>query len=139
MIILQLKKNFFKEGDKSLSPSLALGRGCGAVLTRQQTWEEGGQDFQVENSFLLIAVQLLSCVPLFATPWTTECWASLSFTICWSLLKFMPNESVIPSNHLILCHPFLFSVFSSIRVFSNGSLHQVAKVSERQLLHQSFQ
>ena len=63
----------------------------------------------------------LSLVWLFATPWTAACQASLSFTISWSLLKLMSIESVMPSNHLILCHPFLFlpSIFRSIRVFSN--------------------
>ena len=61
-------------------------------------------------------------VRLFVTPWTAACQASLSFTISQSLLKFMFIESVMPSNHLILCHPFLLpSVFPSIRVFSNGS------------------
>jgi len=56
-----------------------------------------------------------------ATPWTIARQASLSFTISQSLLKFMSIESVIPSNHLILCHPLLLlpSIFSSIRVFSN--------------------
>ena len=54
------------------------------------------------------------------TPWTAECQPSLSFTISWSLLKLMSVESVMPSNHLVLCHPLLLpSVFPSIRVFSN--------------------
>ena len=52
-------------------------------------------------------VQLLSRVWLFATPWTAPLQASLSFTISQSLLKFMSIESVMPSNHLILCHPLL--------------------------------
>ena len=58
------------------------------------------------------------------TPWTAACWASLTVTISWSLLKLMSVESVIPSNHLILCHPFhlLPSIFPSIRVFSNDSV-----------------
>ena len=58
-----------------------------------------------------------------ATPWTAACQASLSFTIPQSLLKFMSIESVMSSNHLILCHPLLLlpSVFPSIRVFSNES------------------
>ena len=51
-------------------------------------------------------VQLLSCVQLFATPWTVACQASLSFTISWRLLRFMSNELIIPTNHLILCCPF---------------------------------
>ena len=69
------------------------------------------------------SVQLLSCVCLFVTPWTAACQASLSFTNSWSQLKLMSIESVMPSNHLILCCPLLLppSVFLSIRVFSNES------------------
>ena len=57
------------------------------------------------------------------TPWTAACQASLSFTISWSLLKLMSIESVMPSNHLILCCPLLLlpSIFPSIRVFSSES------------------
>ena len=59
-----------------------------------------------------------------ATPWTAACQASLSFTNSRSLLKLMAIESVIPSNHLILCHPLLLlpSIFPSIRVFSKESV-----------------
>ena len=66
---------------------------------------------------------MLSRVRLFATPRTVACQASLSFTISWSLLKPMSIESVMPSNHLILCHPLLLlpSVFLSILVFSKES------------------
>ena len=55
------------------------------------------------------------------TPWTAACQASLSITNSWSLLKLMSIELVMPSNHLILCHPLLLppSIFPSIRVFSN--------------------
>ena len=68
------------------------------------------------------SAQLLSRVWLFATPWT--CQASLSIINSWSLLKLMSIESVMPSNHLILCHPLLLlpSIFLSIRVFSNESV-----------------
>jgi len=68
-----------------------------------------------------VVVQSLSHVQLFATPWTAACQASLSFTISWSLLKLMFDELVIPTNHLILCHPLLLlpSIFPSIRVFSD--------------------
>jgi len=71
----------------------------------------------------IVIVQLLSRVQLFATPWTAACQASLSFTISWSLLKLTSIELVMPSNHLILCHPLLFlpSIFLSIRVFSKES------------------
>ena len=69
------------------------------------------------------SVQSLSCVRLFATPWTAACQASLSVTNSQSLLKLMSIESVMPSNHLTLCHPLLLlpSIFASIRVFSNDS------------------
>ena len=62
-----------------------------------------------------------------ATPWTTACQASLSITNSWSLFKLMSTESVMPSNHLILCHPLLLqpSIFPSIRVFSNESALQI--------------
>ena len=73
--------------------------------------------------FFVVAVQSLSHVWLFATPWTIAHEDSLYFTISWSLLKLMSSESVMPSNHLILCHPRLLlpSIFPSIRVFSNKS------------------
>ena len=66
----------------------------------------------------------LSHVQLFATSWTAAHQASLSITNSWSLLKLMSIESVMPSNHLILCHPLLFppSVFSSVRIFSSESV-----------------
>ena len=69
------------------------------------------------------SVQLLSHVQLFATPWTAAHQASLSITNSWSLLKLMSTELVMPSNHLILCHPLFLlpSNFPSIRVFSNES------------------
>ena len=69
-------------------------------------------------------IQVLSCIWLFATPWTTARQASLSFTISLRLLKLMSIELVMPSNHLIiLCRPLLLlpSVFPSIRIFSNKS------------------
>ena len=73
------------------------------------------------NSFS--SVQLLSHVWLFATPWTTACQVSVSITNSWSLPKLTSIESVMPSNHLILCCPLLLlpSIFPSIRVFSNES------------------
>ena len=72
------------------------------------------------DPLLLSSVQTLSCVLLFATPWTAACQASLSIANFQSLLKLMSIESVMPSNHLILCRPLLLlpSVFPSIRVFS---------------------
>ena len=68
-------------------------------------------------------VQSLHHVQLFVTPWTAACQASLPFTISQSLFKLMPIESMMPSNHLILCHTLLLlpSIMPSIRVFSNES------------------
>uniref|UniRef100_A0AC11DJX3 Uncharacterized protein n=1 Tax=Ovis aries TaxID=9940 RepID=A0AC11DJX3_SHEEP len=73
---------------------------------------------------LFSSVQSLSCVQLFATPWTVAGQASLSITNSQSLLKFMSIELVMPSNHLILCCPLLLlpSIFPSTRVFSNESV-----------------
>ena len=77
--------------------------------------------------FLFSSVQLLTCVQHFATPWTAACQASLSFTTSRSLVKLMSIALVMPSNHLIPCHPLLLppSIFPSIRVFSNDSVHCV--------------
>ena len=68
-----------------------------------------------------VVVQSPSCVQLFAISWTAACQASLSLTISQSLPKFRSIESVMPSSHLILCHPLLLlpSIFPSIRVFSS--------------------
>ena len=70
------------------------------------------------------SAQLHSCVQLFATPWTTARQASLSITNSRSLLKLMSTELVMPSNHLILCHPLFIlpSIISTIRVFSDESV-----------------
>ena len=70
------------------------------------------------------SVQLLSCVWLFATPWNAACQASLAITNSQSLLKLTSIDSVMPSNHLILCHPLLLlpSIFPSIRDFSKESI-----------------
>ena len=69
-------------------------------------------------------VYSLSLVWLFVNPWMATCKASLSFTISWSLLKFMSIYLVMPSNHLALCCPLLLlpSIFPKIRVFSNESV-----------------
>ena len=74
-----------------------------------------------------LAVQLLSHVQLFATPWTAARQASLSFTVSWSLFRLLSIELMMPSNHLILCLPLLLlpSLFPSLRVFSSmkSALH----------------
>ena len=79
---------------------------------------------QMDSSiFQFISLQSLSHVRLFVTPWTAAHQASLSITNSQSLPKLMSIESVMPSNHLILCHPLFLlpSIFPSIRVFSNES------------------
>ena len=83
--------------------------------------------FLPEVKEVVISVQLLSRVPLFVTPWTAAHQVSLSITNSWSLLKHMPIKTVIPSNYLILCCPLLLppSIFPSIRVFSNESVHRI--------------
>ena len=88
------------------------------------------------------SVQWLNHVQLFVTPWTTAHQAYLSITNSQSLPKLISTESVMPSNHLILCHPFLLppSNFQHQGLFKwISSSHQVAKVLEFQLQPQSFQ
>ena len=79
------------------------------------------------NFFIPFSVQLLNHVQPFATPWTAARQASLSITNSWSLLKLMSTESVMPSNHLILCCPLLLllSIFPSLRVCSNRSVLRI--------------
>ena len=76
---------------------------------------------QLQADSLPSVVQSLSQAQLFVTPWTIARQTSLSFTISWSLLKLMSIESVMPSNHFVLCRPLLLLplIFPSIRVFSN--------------------
>ena len=94
-----------------------------------------------KDKFQFSSVQSLSRVQLFATPWTAAWQASLSITNPQSLPKLMSIESVMPSNHLMLCCPLLLlpSIFSRRQgLFQRvGSSHQVAEVLELQ--HQSFQ
>ena len=87
------------------------------LLYVASSWQEPKNISVVSVQF--ISVQLLSHVQLFATPWTAACQASLSITNSQSLLRLMFIESLMPSNHFILCHPLLPpSIFPSIRVFS---------------------
>ena len=108
---------------------------CILYVGGERSWQRETSVGLLIKSGRWVVVQLLSHVLLFATPWTAACQASLSFTISRSLLKLMSIESVMLSNHLILCLP-LPSIFPSIRVFSS---HQVDKVLELQLQLQSFQ
>ena len=103
------------------SLTLCLGVGlsfynCGGEGVHKHMW-------YTLKYFTFNSVQLLSHVQLFETQWIAAHQASLSITNSWSLLKLMSIESVMPSSHLILCHPLLFllPVPLSIRVFSNES------------------
>ena len=86
-------------------------------------WKENGI-LQPVSLFIVVVVQLLTRVWLFAIPWTAACQASLSIAICRSLLKLMSINSVMPSNHLVLCHPLFLlpSIFPSFRVFQISHL-----------------
>ena len=92
-------------------------------------WHSGFFMVQLSHPYMttgktINSVQSLSRIQLFATPWTAACQASLSTTNSWSLLKLMSIALVMPSNHLILCHPFLLplSILPNIRIFSNESV-----------------
>ena len=78
-------------------------------------------------TFVVVVIQSLSHVQLFVTPWTAACQAFLSITNSWSLFKLISITSVMPSNHLILCHCLLLlpSVFPSLRVACNESVHRI--------------
>ena len=106
------------------------------------TYSCGHTPRHCHSSVQFSLVQSLSRVRLFETRWIAASQASLSITNSRSLPKLMSIKSVMLSGHLILCHPLLLlpPIPSSIRVFSNEStLHEVAKVLEFQLQHQSFQ
>ena len=92
---------------------------------RKQCYKVDTRDSNFKNHFFICSVQFSrSVVSDSKTPWTAAHQASLSITNSQSLLKLMSITSVMPSNHLILCHPLLLlpSIFPSIRVFSNESL-----------------
>ena len=105
---------------KEISPECSL-EGLMLKLKLQYSGLENSMDYgwSVGHDW----VQSLSHVQLFETPWTTARQASLFITNSWSPPKPMSIESVMPSDHLILCHPFLLlpSIFPSIRVFLNES------------------
>ena len=94
--------------------------------SRMKFYREWMSDMET-RIFIVVVVHSLSRVQLFVTPWTAKHRASLFITNSWSLLKLMSIEWVMPFNHLILCRPLLFlhSIFPSIRVFSNESVHHI--------------
>ena len=86
-------------------------------------WKENGI-LQPVSLFIVVVVQLLTLSWLFNTPWIAACQVFLSITICRSLLKLMSTKSVMPSNHLVLCHPLFLlpSIFPSFRIFQISHL-----------------
>ena len=94
-----------------------------------------------EEFIVIVVVQSSSCVLFFVTPWTAVYQASLSLTISQSLPKFISNELVIPSNHLILSYPLLLlpSVFPSIRVFPNELAVRIRWPASASVLPRSIQ
>ena len=94
-----------------------------SVGIKHKEWHLKWPQMAIIIMTFVVVVQLLNPVQLFVAPWTAAHQTPLSSTITWTLLKFMSIESVTPSNHLILCLPFLFlpSVFPSIMVFSSES------------------
>ena len=100
------------------------------AVTLSTESKTGSKSLRESSKHISQSVQSLSRVQLFATPWTAARQASPSITISQSLLKLMAIESVMPSNHLFLCHPLLLpSIFPSIRVFSYESILQSTGVS----------
>ena len=98
------------------------------IYTKKRDYWIGKQLLRLHRlSLKTFIVQLLSHVWLFMIPWTSACQASLSMTVSRSLLKLMPIKLVMPSNHLILCHPILLlpPIPPSIRVFSNESVLRI--------------
>ena len=107
--------------------SLIPGREAGRCKVLLAVWNPTPLDFFASTSHLCVFQSFQfsrSVVSNSATPWIAACQASLSITNSLSLLKLMSIKSVMPSNHLILCHPLLLlpSIFPSIRVFSNESV-----------------
>jgi len=117
-------------------------------LDRKQMFLEKLNELLVWKMFIplkrkegISSVQLLSCARLFVTPWIATCQASLSITNSRGLLKLMPIDLMIPSNHLILCRPLLLlpSVFPSFGSFQMSHLFASSSQGlEFQLPHQTF-
>ena len=106
-------------------------------------WKKSNPFLYTNLMRFVVVVQSLNHSQLFANPWTTVLQTSLSFTISQILVKLISIELVMPSNHLILCHPLLLlsSLFPRIRIFSNELTLGIRWPNcwELQLQHQSFQ
>ena len=130
-VIYSDRKNqgrIIREGDRDLFGELEIIHILIIVVRTKVVFVKTHQNVHLKWKHLIIckfsSVQSLSHVPLFVTPWTAAHQASLSITTSWSLLKLMLVESMLPSNHLILCHPLFLlpSIFPIIRAFSNESV-----------------
>ena len=115
-----------------ISPISLLHVISGLFTKSNNLWSKIG--FFLKFCFSVVVLQTLSCVLLFVTPWTAAARLPCpSLTVSWSLLKLLSIVSVMPSSHLILCHPLLLlpSIFPRIRVFQwVVSSYQTAKVLE---------
>ena len=111
--------------EKAKEPEIKLPTSVGSLKKKQNTRKTSISSLLITPKPLTVFSSVQSLIPvwLFATPWSAACQASLSITNSKSLLKLMSITSVMPSNHLILCHHLLLlpSIFPSIRVFSNES------------------
>ena len=123
------KPKAYSQRSKPRKPQSAQNKGIFSPMQKAllkpklATWGYDDHSNGSDVSSPLSSVQLFSCIQLFANPWTAARYASPSITNSRSLLKLMFIESVMPSNHIILCRPLLLppSIFPSIRVFSNES------------------
>ena len=117
------RKNEETEQKQKQQPAVDVTGDESKVRCCREQYCIGTWDARSMNQGKFSSVQSLSCVRLFATPWIAACQASLSITNSRSSLKLMSIESVMPSSHLILCHPLLLlpPIPPSIRVFANES------------------
>ena len=113
--------------DTRMQETVSLLKGLNRYMMPRGTSIHRAASSHCIHGAALSSVQSLSRVQFFATPWTAARQASLSITNSWSLLKLTSIESVIPSNHLVLCHPLLLlpSIFPSIRIFSSESVLRI--------------
>ena len=102
-------------------------------LMGESTLQVGGHRNFASNTVVIVIVQSFGPVQLFMTPWTAACQVSLSFTISWNWLTLMSIESVMPSNHLILCCPLLLLllIFPSISLQSGAKAENIKFFEKR--------
>jgi len=122
-LVSRIYKKSYNSTSKNKQVNFKMGKGFKPFLQNIQMVDNHINRCSTSLIIQFSSVQSLSRIWLFATPWTAACQASLSITSYWSSPKLMSIESVLPSSHLILCHPLLFlpPIPPSIKVFSNES------------------